>query len=139
VIEHVPNPIEFIKAAQYYLKPGGYMVINVPAVPALYSKYDVAVGHLRRYTKISLQSEVLDAGLEVNEVIYWGMILLPLLALRKTVLMFTKSGDVINRGFTPPGYLADNILRLLMKAELLIAADVPRGTSVLAVARKKAE
>ena len=51
VIEHIESPAEFLASALYHLKPGGRVFINVPALQSLYSKFDVAVGHYRRYSK----------------------------------------------------------------------------------------
>src|SRR5262249_37753835 len=138
VIEHIKDPIAFLNAAAYYSKPTGVVVVNVPSVPSLASAYDKAVGHLRRYTKSSLRQDVSEAGLETISIAYWGMSLLPLLALRKLLTSFTKSENVIARGFNPPGRLADKILRMAMTAELAVANDVPWGTSLVAVARTSA-
>src|SRR5262249_44139992 len=139
VIEHVKDPIAFLNAAAYYSKPTGVVVINVPSVPSLTSTYDKAVGHLRRYTKTSLRQDMSDAGLETIRIAYWGMSLLPFLALRKLLTSFTRPENVIARGFNPPGRLADKILRMAMTAELAVAHEVPWGTSLLAVARTSGE
>lgn len=136
VIEHIRQPIEFLKTARFYLKRGGYMIVNVPAIPTLYSRYDVAAGHIRRYTKASLSAELLAAGLVIEIITYWGLSLIPLLLLRKAALAFTEPEAVIRRGFVPPSVLIDKILRLVMSAELATARDVPYGTSLLAVARE---
>lgn len=135
VIEHVKDPVAFLNAAAYYLKPTGVVVINVPSVPSLASAYDKAVGHLRRYTKSSLRRDVRDAGLETIMITYWGMSLLPLLALRKLMLSFIRPKNIIARGLNPPGKLADKILRMAMTAELAITHDAPWGTSLLVIAR----
>jgi SAM-dependent methyltransferase len=136
VIEHIEKPIEFISAARFYMKQHGYMIITVPAIPASYSKYDVAVGHIRRYTKGSLRSEISAAGLVTDQITYWGLSLVPLLLLRKAVSLFTKTEVLIKRGMVPPSVLIDQLLRLLMSAELAIAQEVPYGASLLAVARE---
>jgi SAM-dependent methyltransferase len=136
VIEHVQNSVEFLAAARLYLKPGGYVIINVPALPILYSEYDTAQGHMRRYTKDSLGAEISAAGLEVETITYWGLSLIPLLLLRKAALKFAKPEAVIRRGFVPPSALIDKILYLVMSAELAIAQDVPYGTSLLAIVRE---
>ena len=136
VIEHVPKPVEFLAASRFYLKPGGFVIINVPAMPSTYSKYDIVAGHIRRYTKAGLSSEILAAGLEIESVTYWGLSLIPLVLLRKAAVVFTEPDEVIRRGFVPPSALIDKMLRQVMSAELAIARDVPYGTSLLAVARE---
>jgi SAM-dependent methyltransferase len=136
VIEHIPEPIEFLSAARFYMKSNGYMMINVPAISAAYSKYDVAVGHIRRYTKNSLRSEIAAAGLVTERITYWGLSLVPLLFLRKAVSLFTKPEAIIKRGMVPPSVLVDKLLRLVMSAELAIAKEVPYGASLLAIARE---
>jgi 2-polyprenyl-3-methyl-5-hydroxy-6-metoxy-1,4-benzoquinol methylase len=136
VIEHIPNPVDFLSAACFYLKHDGYMIINVPALPILYSKYDVAQGHFRRYTKDSLSSEISGAGMEIETITYWGLSLIALLLLRRAALAFTKPEAVIRRGFVPPSVLIGKLLRLVMSAELAIAKDLPYGTSLLAITRE---
>jgi 2-polyprenyl-3-methyl-5-hydroxy-6-metoxy-1,4-benzoquinol methylase len=137
IIEHVEDPVAFMNAAAFYSKPTGVIVINVPSVPSLASAYDQAVGHLRRYTKTSLRRDMADAGLEIIRIAYWGMSLLPLLALRKVLTSF-KTENLIARGFNPPGRLADKILRMAMTAELAVTHEMPWGTSLLAVGRTPA-
>jgi len=137
VIEHVKDPVAFLNAAAYYLKPTGVVVINVPSVPSLTSAYDKIVGHLRRYTKSSLRKDVSDAGLETIRITYWGISLLPVLALRKLLMSFTRPENIIARGFNPPGRSTDKILRMAMTAELAVTHDVPLGTSLMAVARRR--
>jgi SAM-dependent methyltransferase len=136
VIEHIAKPVEFISAARFYMKQDGYMIINVPAIPVLYSKYDVAVGHIRRYTKNSLRSEIAAAGLVTERITYWGLSLVPLLFLRKAVSLFTKPEAIIKRGMVPPSVLVDKLLRQVMGTELAVVAEVPYGASLLAIARE---
>ena len=136
VLEHIPGPAEFLSAARFYVKSGGYLVISVPAIPALYSKYDMAVGHIRRYTKASLRFEISAAGLVTEKISHWGLSLVPLPCLRKVVSLFTKPKALIRRGMVPPNALVDKLLRRLMSAELAIADDVPYGASLLAIARE---
>jgi hypothetical protein len=111
-------------------------VINVPSIPWLFSRYDRLVGHLRRYTETALKSELSGAGLEVETIAHWGLLLVPLAALRKAVSSALPATAVIRRGFVPAGPAGDRLLRLIMGAELRAAADVPWGASLLAIARK---
>ena len=139
VIEHIAEPIEFISAAKFYMNQNGHMIITVPAAPSFYSEYDVAVGHIRRYTRDSLRAEIVAAGLVTEEITYWGFSLIPLLFLRKAVSFFTKPEAMIKRGMVPPGRLIDKLLRLVMSAELAISDEVPYGASLLAIAREAAQ
>ncbi len=86
VIEHIESPTEFLSSALYHLKPGGYVFINVPALQSLYSKFDVAVGHCRRYSKATLEAELAKAGIRKIDDRYWGLTMLPVLALRKLLM-----------------------------------------------------
>ena len=51
VLEHIENDIEEINLSISKLNDKGYLIILVPAHPKLYSKFDEAVGHIRRYEK----------------------------------------------------------------------------------------
>lgn len=58
VIEHIENDLEELKRAATFLKPNGHLVILVPAHNYLYSKFDQAIGHFRRYNKKMLLNVV---------------------------------------------------------------------------------
>lgn len=138
VIEHIESPPEFLASCLYHLKPGGYVFINVPALQSLYSKFDVAVGHYRRYTKQTLEAELAKAGIRKVEDRYWGMTMLPVVALRK--LLMALSGDnasktttVVQRGVLPPNRLADAVLTGAMQFETHVVPNAPIGTSLLYV------
>jgi len=49
VLEHIKEDVDEINSALNKLKPGGYLIILVPAHQKLYSKFDKAIGHYRRY------------------------------------------------------------------------------------------
>lgn len=55
VIEHIENDKQEIQRALEHLKPNGHLIILVPAFQTLYSPFDKAIGHFRRYTKRSLK------------------------------------------------------------------------------------
>lgn len=58
VIEHIENDSEELKRAATFLKPNGHLVVLVPAHNYLYSKFDQAIGHYRRYNKKMLLNAV---------------------------------------------------------------------------------
>ncbi len=58
VIEHIRDARTELEQAYRALRPGGHVVILVPAFNALFSPFDRAIGHYRRYTKRSLRQEL---------------------------------------------------------------------------------
>jgi SAM-dependent methyltransferase len=138
VIEHIDDPVSFMRSALYHLKGGGYVFINVPALQSLYSKFDVAVGHCRRYDKATLEAELARAGIRKVDDRYWGLTMLPLLALRKLWLSLRRERSgagttVVQRGLVPPGKLADAVLAAMMRIETSAIVNPPLGTSLLYV------
>jgi SAM-dependent methyltransferase len=132
VLEHLPDPRSFVAAVAYHVRPGGLLLVNVPALPALTSAYDRAAGHLRRYTAETLRSELGGLPLELRAVRYWGLTLVPLLLARKLVLR--RDGPrVIDRGFRPPFPGVNGLLTGLMRLELAVCPTPPLGTSLLYV------
>lgn len=65
VLEHIEDDVAALREWSGALKPGGVMVLYVPAFPVLYSAMDRAVGHYRRYTRASLERVAREAGLTV--------------------------------------------------------------------------
>lgn len=137
VIEHIHDDTSFLKASLEHLKPGGIVVINVPALELLSSKYDIAAGHQRRYTKSLIRDLFTRCGIQEERISYWGLSLIPIALVRKFVLLFVRQDNIIRRGFQPPGRLINFFLCVLMKMEMLLLKNPPMGTSVLAVGRKR--
>jgi 2-polyprenyl-3-methyl-5-hydroxy-6-metoxy-1,4-benzoquinol methylase len=137
VIEHIDDEGAFLEASLRHMQPGGLVVINVPALEFLFSRYDDVAGHKRRYNKLMLRTLMESHGIEPLEISYWGMLLLPLALIRKLVLTFVSRRNIIRRGFRPPARMINSFFKVLMKVELLIFRRPPLGTSILAVGRKR--
>jgi 2-polyprenyl-3-methyl-5-hydroxy-6-metoxy-1,4-benzoquinol methylase len=136
VIEHIEKTKPFIESAAYHLKPGGYVFVNVPACQRLYSRYDTAAGHYRRYDKKLLRAHLTEAGLTICALRYWGMLLLPALIARNAYVSFKDSStEVIRAGFHPPNRWLSALLSGAMACEMILPVP-PIGTSLLAIARK---
>ena len=69
VLEHIDNDREELETSCTHLKPGGFLVVLSPAHQSLYTPFDEAIGHHRRYNKQSL-SAVIPASLERIELKY---------------------------------------------------------------------
>ena len=137
VLEHVVDTQPFIDSLLYHLKPGGHMLVNVPALPWLFGRYDEAAGHERRYNKRSLAAEFRETDVEICDLRYWGFSLVPVVMLRKLVSRWHGQRDaVIERGFQPPGKILHGVLRSMMRVEDALLRRPPFGTSLLLLAKK---
>ena len=136
VLEHIDKPVEFLEAANYHLSPGGKIIINVPAIQLLYSKYDAIAGHVKRYRLTTIANELTKAGFHVECAGYWGLSLVPLLLIRKLVLNFYREENVIEIGFQPSSHLMRQLLNLLMFIETRLFTRTPIGSSLVVIATK---
>jgi SAM-dependent methyltransferase len=150
VLEHVEDDRAMLQALVDAAKPGAYFIVTVPAGPDLWSPHDDAVGHLRRYTTISLGR--LWAGLPLEPVLfsYFNARLYPVV---KTVRLVTRllgrahgGGHAASEGtdLKLPPALANQVLASLFAGEtrrLLRVMDdtarpYPFGVSLIAALRK---
>jgi SAM-dependent methyltransferase len=83
ILEHINE--DYLAAAEIarVLKPGGTALIAVPCDMALWSAHDDEVGHVRRYTRSELTGVIQKAGLVVDEVWSWNVLLRPVVAVRR--------------------------------------------------------
>jgi len=68
------------------LRPGGVLVLNLPAYRWLYSAHDVAVDNARRYDRKELLMLLADTGFSAVQARYWNFVLFPLMLLRRKLL-----------------------------------------------------
>lgn len=66
VLEHIPDDVAALRAFADLLRPGGAVVLVVPAFPSAMSEFDLAIGHQRRYRRRSLRAAAESAGLRVD-------------------------------------------------------------------------
>jgi len=135
VIEHIDNARDFVNAAAAHARPGGLIVINVPALPILYSNYDRVAGHLRRYSRAELRALLASCGIELVSMTSWGFLMIPVLFIRKLVGPMIKGSQTIKSGFVPSSKFVDLLLRWLMRLELSLPVALPVGTSILMIGR----
>ncbi|KAB1911393.1 bifunctional 2-polyprenyl-6-hydroxyphenol methylase/3-demethylubiquinol 3-O-methyltransferase UbiG [Micromonospora sp. AMSO31t] len=83
ILEHVDEDHVAAAEIRRALRPGGTALIAVPADMRLWSAHDVAVGHIRRYDRAGLRAVVEKAGLVVDELWSWNVLLRPVAAWRR--------------------------------------------------------
>ena len=135
VIEHIQDETSFLLAALRHLRPGGLLVVNVPAIRLLFSDYDRAAGHVRRYTPGGLRKLLDSCGVETQAVEPWGMLMTPLLFIRKVLLCRAKRSETIRTGFVPPNAASRLLLHGMKNVETALPFRMPFGTSILACGR----
>lgn len=73
VFEHIEDDEAALEKAAQYLRPGGKIIIQVPALNWLYSKFDKQIGHFRRYTKKDAFRLAKACGLKINKLFYFNL------------------------------------------------------------------
>jgi SAM-dependent methyltransferase len=131
VLEHIADDAQALRELFRVLKPGGALLLFVPALPFLFSRLDSFLGHFRRYRRDGLARLVADAGFEIISARY-----LDLLGVVPWWVFNTLGGAVT---FNPALVrLYDRFgVPLTRWIEHAIKAP-PFGKNVILVARKKA-
>ena len=116
------------------LKPGGWLLVRVPAHDRLRGAHDRQVHTRHRYEKTELGEKIKAAGLELRRLTSVGLMLLPFAGLRR----LTQRGEAAQTDVALPAPLINRLLTQALAAEgaWLRRFDLPAGLSLLAVARK---
>lgn len=141
VIEHIDDDQAVVASLGRLVKPGGVVIVSVPALPALFSEFDTVQGHRRRYVPETLASAFADTGLVVDKIHWWGSWMVPILQRRgkKPHASSDKSPAEIYRSYlTLPAWPARPMLRLLFYLDhyRTLFSGARTGTSLLAIAHR---
>lgn len=135
VIEHTDDDVAALRDLRRVTRPGGRLVVSVPAHPRLWSQHDEVNGHRRRYTRRSLTEAARAAGWRVERLTGFNVAYLAPAALVRMV----RRGTSERRGgselaLTPPAL--DPALELPLRLEAALirrGRDLPPGLSLMAV------
>ncbi|WP_285694593.1 class I SAM-dependent methyltransferase [Actinomadura sp. NBRC 104412] len=83
VLEHIEEDRDAAAEIARVLRPGGTALIAVPCDMALWSAHDVALGRVRRYSRLDLVDLLEGAGLVVERLWNWNVLLRPLVRMRR--------------------------------------------------------
>lgn len=137
VLEHIEDDRGTLEALGTLLKPGGHLLISVPAFAFLWSAHDEVHYHKRRYVLGELKSKLENAGLEVTYASYFNTVLFPLISAARLLgkLRTNKRG---NGDLTMPSPLINRLLFAIFSSERLVLGrwSLPFGVSAMAIARK---
>jgi SAM-dependent methyltransferase len=137
VIEHVEDDLGSLQALHRVTRPGGFLVMTVPALPALWSAHDEVHGHQRRYRRAQLVDLVTRAGWSVERCSYWnGLLLGAAAATRLAERVLRREPGPLS---VPPGPVNRALGATLSAERRLIAhRDLPLGVSLVLSARRSA-
>lgn len=144
VLEHLPDDLAILRSLNKLLKPGGALLLTVPAHMSLWSYFDVSVCHCRRYEAGELTSKLEQAGFRVEYLTEFMMSIFPLVWLGRRLKGGSRTTDravadarTADELKIVPG--VNGLLKALLSVESAAIArrwQLPKGTSLLAVARK---
>jgi SAM-dependent methyltransferase len=137
VLEHIEDDIGTLAALTAKLKPGGNLLITVPAFSFLWSGHDEAHHHKRRYKLNELVRKMHHCNLHPKYASYFNTWLFPMIALVRIMqnrLPFLKKTDDLSM----PSPLLNKLLTEAMSSEkhILMRGKLPFGVSIMAIGQK---
>jgi len=137
VVEHTPDDRHTLSELRRVTRPGGVLLLTVPAHPALWSAHDEANHHYRRYTRRALIAAAVETDWTVAESTYFNAALLAPVAVVRLGRRRARSPRS-ELSLTPPAL--DRVLEWPSRAEaalLRCGVRLPVGLSLLAVLRSR--
>lgn len=147
VLEHIDDDIAALKAWASHLKPGGFLLVSVPAFADRFGAFDTHVGHLRRYDPDLLRERLLAAGLDPVEIQPYGWGLGYALEHARNLVAKRSAAKVAaasaaertaqsGRLMQPPDAIGWVTAAAVAPFRLLQRAQPSKGTGLVALARR---
>jgi SAM-dependent methyltransferase len=136
VLEHVEEDQAALESLAKKLKPGGRILITVPAHPWMWSAHDEVNHHKRRYTRKTLRAAIEQAGLRVELLSWFNSLLFPLAAASRVAGRLTGSKD---SGDKLPPKPVNSLFETVFRWEryALGRLPLPPGVSLVAIVSRR--
>jgi SAM-dependent methyltransferase len=136
VVEHVEQDVAALKAMAERLKPGGKILITVPAHQWMWSAHDVVNHHKRRYSKATLTAALRQAGLGWKKLGYFNSLLFPAAVAARIAGKLRGKDDSDD---SPPAKPLNTAFEAIFRLErgLLGRVPLPPGLSLILLAEPK--
>ena len=133
VVEHIEDDVAALAAMKSCLKPGGKILIAVPAHQWMWSAHDVVNHHHRRYSKATLVSAIEKAGLAPRKLTYFNSLLFPLAAAARIAGRLTGRDDSDD---SPPPAPLNKAFEAIFRLERHLVGRAPMtpGVSIVTLA-----
>ena len=134
VLEHLDEDEASLRTLRTRLKPGGWLLITVPAYPFLWSRHDELHHHKRRYVATGLRTLITGAGYHIHYLSYFNTWLFPLIAAAR---LMQGSGGGHSGDLSMPNKIVNTLLKAIFSSErwLLGRIALPFGVSLVVLAR----
>ncbi len=142
IIEHVEDDAAAFAELARVCRPGGHMLVTVPAFQFLWGNQDIVSHHRRRYTLAELGAHVRAAGFTPVRLSYFNAILFPAVAAVRVArrLRGEPTGEVKSDfTMTKPGLVNDTLTRVFAaEGRWLARWRLPVGVSLVCLAERRA-
>jgi len=136
VVEHIADDVAALKAMASLLKPGGKVLIAVPAHQWMWSAHDVVNHHHRRYSKRTLRTAIKGAGMRAERLRWFNSLLFPLAAAARIAGRLRGKDDSDD---SPPSKPVNALFERIFRLERHLVGRVPMtpGVSLVTLAVPK--
>jgi len=136
IFEHIEDDVAAFAEAYRVLKPGGILVLSVPAFKSLWGPHDVALMHFRRYRTSEVTTRLEEAGFQVVRSSYSVFFLFPIVVIWR-LFEKRKKGPAKASLVTLPKWLNSMLIGLQdVESRILAKMNLPWGSSVIAVGQR---
>jgi 2-polyprenyl-3-methyl-5-hydroxy-6-metoxy-1,4-benzoquinol methylase len=145
VLEHLPDDHQVLSDIHQMLTPDGLLMLTVPANMGLWSYFDEASHHCRRYSFADLTEKLQNAGYQIEYMSYYMLTLYPIVWLTRRISGSLKSRThqseyelaLRELHISPILNLPLNFILRWEQAAISARRKLPFGTSLIVIARKK--